>query len=246
MFAGEWRLQPAEGVLPVVVARTQQEFKVELVKAAKGRTAPPIRGAAFYLWTNRPLNPCLATLEPAADNAAAGIKVSVDEVLPILQHELTHQLAWEMSKFASDNSTNQIRLLWSVEAIANYMFCYELSKDGWALTRPRIIPMGDVATPGAFAFCQENLHTLPSLQTFFSAPDEQFPTEQNYLQAATVAYFLLEGKAGKYRSSFLKLLELVHRMKSSSTTLTDCFVGVDPAVLQQEWESFVRSIRIDS
>ena len=63
--------------------------------------------------------------------------------------------------------------------------------------------------------------------------------------AATLAYFLLHGEGAKYRTSYVKLLETIHKVHDSPTSLTDCFTGVDRSKMQQEWESFVRGIVLD-
>ena len=66
---------------------------------------------------------------------------------------------------------------------------------------------GMIAVP--FGHCVANVGSLPSLDRFMGQSREQFLTVNNYRYAATLAYFLLEGQGGKYRESFIKLLQAV-------------------------------------
>ncbi|MHC4858733.1 MAG: hypothetical protein ACYTDY_01425 [Planctomycetota bacterium] len=202
-------------------------------------------GAAYYMWTNRPLNPCFATLEPNVANAGT-IKVGLDELFSSLQHEITHQLASEYSKHDADLTKYMEHQFWCVEAIANFMNYYVLDRDGWRLTHPKTMPLGTGLQRGAFAYCKTNLASLPPLEGFFAIKKEVFVNTRNYMMAATVAYFMLHGEKGRYRAPFVKLLETVHKVHDSKTSLDECFAGIDLEKMQKDWEAFVRGIELDS
>lgn len=245
-FGSTWEFQAPKGKLPVIVTATQAELKDQMSKiAGASQASQGIQGAAFYLQSTGTLNPCFVTLEPMQANGQT-FKISKFEELMIpLAHEVTHQIAFEYSKHAAVATRQISNQFWAVEAIANYMGYHSFDGKEWTLKHPRTIPMGQGMIEGPFAYCHHNTSKLPALTKFTDLSRQQFLTVENYHVAATLAYFLLEGEGGKYRDSFIKLLQRVHRVKDSSTTWDECFKGVDRNKMQQEWLTFVKNIKLD-
>ncbi len=248
-FGALWDLQPPTGKLPIIVTQTQREL-TERVRAEAGPQGAAlanqgIQGAAFYLQTNGKLNPCFVTYEP---KEATGMVFKIErfeQVIIPLVHEVTHQIAFEYSKHDYDNRRQIQHHFWSVEAIANFMGYHVFDGKGWKLTHPRTIPMGHGMIEGPFAYCVTNKGSLPPLRQFMGQTHQQFMTVQNYHIAATLAYFLLEGEGGKYRASFCKLLQAVHRVRDTADAFEQAFPGVDANAMQSEWLRFVSSIELD-
>jgi hypothetical protein len=239
-----WDLRPPEGKLPVIVTRTQAEMQAQMNKATGG-AAGRSQGAAFYLQSNTSLNPCFVTLEPR-DATGQTFEVKVDEIHLPLQHEITHQIAFEYSKYDYDRSRTNHHQFWCVEALANYFEYFEIGDKGdWRLTRRKLIRMGGGYTEGAFAHCKANLARLPTLERLFGMSHREFSTVENYHLSAAVAYFFFEGAGGRYRRPFLRLLETVHKVKETGDTFDRLFKDVDRKKLQAEFEAFVRKIEIE-
>ncbi|MCA8921535.1 MAG: hypothetical protein KDD82_06970 [Planctomycetes bacterium] len=252
-FGDVWELQAPKGKLPVIVTETQKDLDAQLKETTRsmGGAAPQqggIQGAAFYLQSTSELNPCFVTYEP---KDATGMVFTIDpndfEQLQIpLAHEVTHQLAFEYSKHDANRMRQIQHQFWAVEAIANFMGYHSFDGKEWSLTHPRTIPMGRGMIEGPFAHCVNNLETLPQLSRFIGQSQQEFMTVNNYHYAATLAYFLLTGEGGKYRSQFVSLLQTVHRVKDEPTSFEKAFPGVDMNAMQSEWERFVRGIQLDS
>lgn len=245
--AGEWDLRPPSGLLPVVVTETQADLQAQMAKATRGLGGGgggPQQGAAFYLQSNSALNPCFVTLEPNTMNSGAR-RVKVEEIYLPMQHELTHQIAFEYSKYDYDQTRGIRYQFWCVEAVANLYEYYVIADGTWRLSRPSKIPMGAGYIEGAFAFTKKNIDRLPSLETLFGYSQREFSTIENYHMSAAVAHFLLHGQDGRYRRAFLRLLATVHRVRETSDTFATCFEGVGAATLQKEWVAYARRIEVD-
>ena len=247
-FGDVWELKAPKGKLPVIVTETQRDL-VEQTRAAAGGMAAAqagqIQGAAYYLQSTGALNPCFVTYEPK-EATGRTFKIERFEQLQIpLAHEVTHQIAFEYSKFDADATRQIHHHFWAVEAIANYMGYHSFDGKRWTLTRPRTIPMGQGFIEGPFAHCKNHVESLPSLERFMGLSHDEFMSVENYHVAATLAYFLLEGEQGKYRAGFVDLLQRVHRIKDRDDLFQTCFPGVERGALQQEWLRFVRGIPLD-
>lgn len=243
-FRGDWDLRPPEGKLPVIVTPTRAELLSRIRKYARDRDVTSI-GCAFYLQSSSSLNPCFVTLE-LRDSVGRTLTLPVDKIYLPLQHEIAHQIAFEYSKYDYDRTRHIGYQFWCVEALANYLEYHVIEKGVWRLTHPRLISLGDGFVEGAFHHCKQNLQGLPALKDFFATPLDRFMTAENYHMAATVAYFLLEGEGGRYRKSFLKLLETVHKVRDDKEILHRCFQGIDLSALQRQWERFVRRLEVDA
>lgn len=247
-FGPLWDLKAPSGKLPLIVTRTQAELRERMSAVAGSSGGQGVQGAAFYLQTNGALNPCFVTYEPCDVTGRTFQVERFEELVIPLVHEVTHQLAFEYSKHAAV-ATRQIQHhFWAVEAIANFMGYHVLEADGatWRLTRPRTIPMGPGMIEGPFAWCVNNRGSLPPLRRFMALSHQEFMTVENYHIAATLAFFLLEGEGGKYRASFVKLLQRVHQVRDEAGSFEACFPGVDHDALQREWLAFVGELRLDA
>jgi len=245
-FAGAWDLRPPSGKLPVIVTESQQALKEQLKKRA-GNVALPggVPGAAFYMYTNAPLNPCFVTLEPA-DATGRTYKTGVDDVVRMLTHELTHQLAFEYSKHDADATRMVRNHFWAVEGIATFMQAHAFEKGVWRLRHPRTFPVGGgMVEQGPFTIAVENVDRLPPLAKFMAQSQAELMTLENYSIAACLAYFFLRAEEGTYRTPFVKLLERVHKVRDSEKLFGECFEGADPGALEAPFRKFVAQIQLE-
>ncbi|MHC4954070.1 MAG: hypothetical protein ACYTGZ_09280 [Planctomycetota bacterium] len=244
LFKGSWDLQPPEGKLPVIVTGTQGELAAQTKKYTAGAGVGAIDGAAYYLWQNSSLNPCFVTFEPRFAGGQTA-RIDLSGLLIALRHELTHQIAFEYSKHDYDQTRAIEHQFWCVEAIANFMQHYVPENGTWRLTHPTTIRMGGGIVEGDFAWCKKNRRRLPRIEDFIGLSRREIMTVENYHIAAGLGYFLLRGSGGRYRASFLKLLERVHKSKDTKEMFAECFPGVELADLQREWVDFVSRIDLD-
>lgn len=244
-FAGGWDLRPPSGMLPVFVTETQQAFREQMKKRAGNVPLPAVPGAAYYMQTNSPLNPCFVTLEPS-DAAGQVWKTGLENVVRPLTHELTHQIAFEYSKHDYDRTRLIRHQFWAVEGIATFMQAHAYEKGAWRLRRPRAIPLNaELAEQGPFTLCVENVDRLPPLSRFLSLTQAEIMTLENYSIAATLANFFLRGEEGAYRAGFVRLLERVHKVRDTETLFAECFEGAELKALDEQFRKFVRQIRLE-
>jgi hypothetical protein len=247
-FSRSWDLRAPQGKLPVILCRNQADYRQEIDAFAKERGSPivpPSNAAAFYLGSERALDPCFVTLEAVTLDGAI-LRFGWDNLLLVLKHELTHQIATEYSRHDRGDVAGD-RHYWSVEAIANFMCFYEVDRGHWHLRKPRTIPTRSEGTyeVSPFQWCQENLDSLPRLKDYFATPRADFMSEKCYAMATLSAYFLLFGEHGKYRPGFIRLLERVHKKRCDEKTFGECFPDLDFAVLQRQFIRFVAQVKLD-
>jgi hypothetical protein len=245
-FGGGWDLKPPSGKLPVILTETQPALREQMKKRVGDATLPGgMQGAAYYMSSNMPLNPCFVTLEPT-DATGRTLKVGIDDVLRTLTHELTHQIAFEYSKHDCDSTRLTQHQFWAVEGLATFMQGHVFEKGVWRLRQPRLIPLGgNLFEQGSFTLCVEHLDRLPPLAKYMAQSQAELMTLENYSIAATLAYFLLRGEEGAYRASFLKLLERVHKVRDTEKTFAECFEGVDTRDLDAQFRRFAEKIKLE-
>jgi hypothetical protein len=230
---GEWDLRAPAGKLPVIVTETQAQLRAQMKDRAKD--VERLNAVAYYLQSPRSLDPCIATFEPT-DASGAKAKVGIEDVIVALQHEVTHQIAYEYSKHDFDRTRAGRHQAWCVEGLATFFMSYSLEKSGWRLRLSRRAEVG---------WCVANKAKLPSLEGFIALTKEKFLKPEQYALSAGLAYFLLEGEGGKYRARFMKLLEVVHRVKDTDRTWKECFAKVDLKQLQRELVSFLERVELE-
>jgi hypothetical protein len=240
-FTGEWDLTPPDVKLPVIVTGTRAEMD-ERAEPFGGSTPPG--AAAFYLSTNSVGNPCFVSFEMQAANGPR-MKVGFEGLQWVFEHELGHQIAFEFSKHAADLTRLSHDDAWAIEGVAQFLPHYDLVDGAWVMKKPKTIAMGAGYIEGDLAWCRAHADSLPPLAQFFAQSYEQFMTPQNYHIAATLAWYLLEGKDRAYRPAFVKLLETVHQSRGDASTFASCFEGVDIATLDAEFRAFCRGIQLD-
>jgi len=235
-IAGEWDLRAPAGRLPIYVAGTQRDFQaLAEEQGGPGATGDP-QGAAFYLWSSRPLNPCLVTFEPIDVGTGLPLSVGFDQLVFTLRHELAHQLLFEYSRHGAPRPRPVDRHFWLVEGLAEFFTNFTLSADGWRLAYPRRVAAGSGYFEGNLAYCQEPLASLPALEAFFATPKSDFKTMEHYHQGAAVCAFLWQSP--RWRGPFLKLAEAIHQSRPPPSWL-------EAARMQAEWEAFVAELPIE-
>jgi len=132
-FAGLWDLRPPIGKLPVIVTATQDEMQDQMRRYSKNQISLKGFGAACYIFTNSPLNPCLVTFEPYMATGKV-TKIGFKQLVSFLKHEITHQLSFEYCKYDYDITKRCDYHIWVTEGIANFMENYKLSSKGWKLS----------------------------------------------------------------------------------------------------------------
>ncbi|MEE8104835.1 MAG: hypothetical protein V3T86_04795 [Planctomycetota bacterium] len=173
------------------------------------------------------------------------MRVGVKDTLHPLKHELAHQIAFEYCKYDYNQSRGIEFHFWCVEGLANYLEWFVYEAGTWRLSKPNVLKMGENAVQGAFAWCVQNRGAIPPVWKFMRLTQQEFVTVENYHISATLAWFLLEGEGGKYRESFLRLLDTVHKVRDEPRSFEACFPGVEMEALQKEWEAFLDGIEID-
>jgi len=248
-FSRSWDLRPPSGRLPVLFCRNQDDWK-ERIAAESERIGvpivPPRNAAAFYLTIDRALNPCFVTLE--AQTLDGGLlKFGWENVLLVLKHELTHQIAIEYSRHAARGGGLPEKNFWVLESLANFLCFYDIDRGHWHLTRPKTIPTRQegVFAISPFVWCQEHIDQLPRLADYFATAPSSFMSEDCYAMATCVAYFLLFGERGKYRQGFIRLCEVVHEHRGDEKSFDECFPGVDKVQLNRQFIRFVSGIALD-
>jgi hypothetical protein len=242
-----WELRKPEGKLPIVVTETQDDFKAQMIENGHMKKGDRVTMAAVYMHRLAPLNPVYVTFEPANDDGSTH-KVDIEYVSEILQHEVTHQIATEYSYWNADHSTyGEDCHYWCVEGIATFMEVWRLGRSGWKLTHPN---PKNAMTPGtghqcAFANMKDQPDLPGTLTGHFNLKHDNFVRPDYYDIASTISYFLLEGEGRKYRKGYLKLLALRHEGKISTSSLEECFPGVDWKEAHEEYKKFVAGIKLD-
>ena len=247
-FEGEWDLRPPAGLLPIDVAATQADFQARVKVASAGIRSVStnvLPGAALYYWTSNPLNPVLMTYEPVFPTSRGGtvaVKVGDEELFSVLQHELTHQIAHEYSRFGYVPKKYTKHCYGALEGLANFFSCYRLTPVGFRLTFKPRIPQGDRTQDAPFAWTKSHLEALPGLLACFAKNDAGLKEPEDYLYLATAAYFLLHGAEGRYRKAYVSVLEIVHQIREDAGTFTAAFEGIPEKQMQEDWIRFVREI----
>jgi hypothetical protein len=243
-FAGEWDLQPPDAKLPIILTGTRADLE-ERTRTLDMNGAPPL-AAAFYMGAVAAGNRCYVSFEIKSVTGQV-TKVPFDDMLHTLQHEVGHQIAFEFSKHASDGRFAKSQF-WCVEGMADFLPNYRLVNGTWVLKKRATVPMADGFVEGSFTWCRDNLKRLPPVEQFVGQSHEEFMkvnTIQNYRMAATLAWFLLEGKDRAYRPGFTKLLESVHRGDAGFDAFAVCLEGVDLKTLDTEFREFCKAVKAD-
>jgi hypothetical protein len=248
-FGRAWDLRAPEGKLPIFFARNREEYQAEVMEVGKRlgeAIVPPENAAAFYHLSERALNPCFVTLEAQTLDGSL-LKFGWDNVLLVLKHELTHQIAFEYSRAAGKPGNLPQRNYWVVESLANFMCFYTNDRGHWHLSRPRTIPTRHVGTNevSPFAWCLEHEDRLPRLERYFETTPDRFMTEECYSVATCAAYFFLFGEHRRYRPGYIRLCELVHEHRATEKSFDECFPGIDRAALERQFHRFVSGIALD-
>jgi hypothetical protein len=249
-ISGAWDLRPPNGKLPIILTDTQSDFVARHKEASGGvkqaRTGGLI-ATSLYLWTSRPLNPCLVTYEPLLPKRGGGtisVRIAQEEMLCQLRHEVAHQIAYEYSRHAYPDGQYNKHCYWAIEGLAQFMYSHRQTKEGFTPSLAKLSRNGDRLVESDFAYTQRMLGSLPTLEKFIEKTDEGLREPEDYLVLDTAAWFLLDGQGGKYRKRFLAVLETAHQVREDADTYRKCFEGVDRDAMQKEWEQFVRWIAL--
>lgn len=239
-----WDLRKPDAKLPIVVTKTHQDYVDQMKAGGHLKDGDRITMAAVYMHSPSGIGPVYATFEPA-DQSGAVHEVNLDYVLNVLQHECTHQIAHEYSKW-NEGSKPEDSQYWCVEGLATFMQSFRRGKTGWKLTHqnPKNAVRGG-PDDFAFSFAKDNIHLPQDLRGFFELTHDHFVRADHYNIAAAASYFLLEGEGKKYRKGALKLFETVHQDRSTKKLLDECFPDADWKRMHDEYKRFVNAIQLD-
>lgn len=235
-FSPSWDLRPpAEGKLPLVVTRKHEEFRAEMQKALKRKLPFNAMPDGVYLRTDKPLCPCLISLEPYKKYSDK--RTDIRKTIPILTHELTHQLAFEYSRHSAPRRVrvNKRGCYWLIEGFATFLGCHTFAAGVWTLKDVRLLAY-------FLSYCARRRLQLPKLVDFIDMDQKEFQEQnrtQNYRMSGAAVCFMYYGARGKYRQRLLKLLEMVHMGKATPSSFSEVFRGVDRAVLQADWLAYL-------
>jgi tetratricopeptide (TPR) repeat protein len=244
-FGDVWKFEVPEGLLPLIVTRTQSEFIAEWAKIRGSEDPKGHTVSGVYLSSNRALNPCLATFEPRDESGQSRVMESFEEIVPTLLHELTHQIAAEYSKFAAHPERANSLHDWAEEGLASFMGSHSFDGERWRLRRVRSEASGAI---GPYASCRARARWLAPLSDFaVTAKDREGKqlSAQEYAHAAVLANYLLEGEGGRYRERFVRFLEAVHRYQDTPETLKKHIPWLHTPDTQDEWLRFVKAIELE-
>ncbi|MFG0319778.1 MAG: hypothetical protein ACF8XB_21080 [Planctomycetota bacterium JB042] len=243
-FADEWDLRAYRGKLPVIVTQTNAELSLRLDDIPNGSTiSMPLRMGAETFSAPDGLAYCVMAFEAGKPGRL------LDMPFELLKNPLKRSLTFQITLAYSVHATSRKAIthqFWCSLGLGEFMQYYVLEEGKWRLSHPRLLHLrpGE-STNGAFAYCKENLDSLPSLTKLFSMQDSEFGAGVHFQLAATVCNFLLHGKGGEYRPSFIGLLQETHQAKATPESWNKFFPGVDMDALQSEFEEFVRGLEID-
>lgn len=248
-FSRQWRLKQPLTKLPIILTKTREDYLAQLEAEGKRRgiRIPEPQGAAAFYISLKPVGPIFVTIEPAMMDGST-MKSSYDLLMQILKHELTHQIAREYSAFDCLNPSVPEQF-WCIEGLAECLAFYQNDRGHWHLTHPARTPSREAGVffTSAWGYVERNLEALPKLDQFFSFDQGRYYKAASacYPQGASVVDFMLHGEHGRYRRSFVRLCEAVHKGKIQPTTFEECFPGIDVERLNRQWRRFVRSTGLE-
>jgi hypothetical protein len=220
-FSTDWDLRaPTSGKLEVICTVTQKEFEAR-IKADGYEKGERENFAGVYMHGHggKP-GPLYVTFEPKLESGENRV-TEIDDVLDTLQHELTHQIAFEYSRHAAVAKEGEEYQHWAPEGIAEYMRYYKLGRTGWHLTHPK---------HSAFEFSKIHEELPQELDGFFRLGRSAYRADY-YQVGAAIAHFLHDGEGGRYRKHFIKLEEMVHQGKATAGTFAECFPDMERKVI---------------
>ncbi len=235
-----WELRIPDKPLPVYVTRNFNDLRA--LAQGFGASLSPLNPGA-YLRKKDTVGPFLFTAE---FRTPGGLVIKGDEWLAmLLQHELTHQVLSEMSKYDAGSGTPPGLFRWVSEGIAEYATYFRYRDGKWQFTRPDRVRTGVGAHPSAFLQIKTHFEELTPLPRFLKRSPSLFDGAA-YQYAAVLTDFLLNAAEGRYRKQYLNLLEAVHKGKATRNAFDVCFQGVDMEALTADWTVYVEILELEA
>ncbi len=229
------------GVLFLVFA-TSAAASEKAVKALRKKEAAATgsKASALYVQKTGGLCPVFLTFEPKS--VTKGTDIGWPSLLRDVRHEVAHQLPYESCMAQGAGVGGNID--WVSEGIATFLGSHQPREGQWRLKRLAQEPYADGFEPGPFAWTKGNLATVRPLEEYVSAFKSNLTDVHDYFVATTLTYFLLHGEGRRYRAPMIDLLIDVHMARGGKDSFAKRFGKVDFALLQKQWEDFVRGISL--
>jgi hypothetical protein len=203
-------------------------------------------GVSSIYWDHEGVgNPCFLKVESEKD-ANGTVKVDLAQHRTALLHEITHQILYEYSEFASAARHEDQFDPWLTEGIAAFLPYYVLVDGTWVLKHSRGFTFRDgVFVDSAFGWCQAHVEHLPAIKDLVALTMPKWATQENANASSMLAAFLLEGRDREYREDFCALASIVHQSHETADSFAACFKGVDLAALDRQFKTCCREIKLD-
>lgn len=244
-FNGDWDLRPPTAKLRVIITDTRADLDLKLRIESPLAESPPRDGVATFADVPEAGKPTIACCE-LLDFKDRGAKLDFGWVLRPLQREFVHQIAWEYSRHGADPRRPVHGAYWAIDGLADFMTYVELYRNKCVVRRPSWIPWCGKELDSSFTWCRTNYEVMPSIDELTRVPRPKFLKKPEYCRmAATLVWWLLEGKDRANHAGFVKFLQAVHQNKDGSGTLDECVKGIQAGLLDQEFRQFCRDIHVE-
>ena len=240
-FGDEWELKSNDQKLPIIVTAKQDDFKNEIKKRGLNPDDQRLNMEAVYYHGDP--GPVFATKEPRSEGGAV-FDAPLPEVMNVLQHEITHELCFEFSRFAHGSGGAHANK-WAVEGFATYMQSWVRDKKGWHFVCPN--PKNHEKGDGLdywLAECKDDPTYPQQLEGFFAFSNDNFKAK-DYNFGAGICYFLLDGQGGKYRKPMIQCLSLIHQNKATKQSMKECLKDYKLDDVDREYRSFISGIKLE-
>lgn len=171
-------------------------------------------------------------------------KISEEESMETLYHEVTHQLLSESTR--QTVPVGHERDFWVIEGIACYFESFRASDDG-------VVTVGDIHHPRVMAARDQVVVTQDQvpLARFTASGMLQFQTgetpvlQQRYAQATGLTHFFLHFENGIYRDGFIEYLTQIYspdqRVRAKAQSLEQ-ILNVPNATLDSQYASYFKQM----
>jgi hypothetical protein len=244
-FQGEWDLQPPAEKLRVILTDTRADLDLRVRLESPEALTPSRDAVACYVDLPKAGNPSIACLEilDAKDHAT---RIDVSWVLRPLASAFASQVLFEYSKKDALPGRGIHGAHWAIEGIGDFLPYVEVSRGACVVRRPSWIPWAGTELDSAFTWCRTNTSLIPPIDEFIRLPRLKFQkAPENARIAASLCWYLLDGKDRRYRAAFVKFLRLLHQNRDEGDSFEKAIKPTDIGVLDKEFRDFCGWIQVE-